>query len=57
MTIFGTPERQKIYRDIIKKLRLIDDAFSTAVLTATSPVWNFCCKSSLAIRNCASKKY
>ena len=27
MTIFNTPERQKIYRDIIKKLRLIDDAF------------------------------
>ena len=27
MTIFDTPERQKIYRDIIKKLRLIDDAF------------------------------
>ena len=27
MTIFDTPERQKVYRDIIKKLRLIDDAF------------------------------
>lgn len=23
MTIFDTPERQKIYRDIIKKLRLM----------------------------------
>ncbi len=27
MTIFNTPERQKIYRDIIRKFRLIDDAF------------------------------
>ena len=51
MTIFDTPERQKIYRDIIKKLRLIDDAFFNSCFDGDIA------KSSSAIRNCASKKY
>lgn len=58
MTIFDTPERQKVYRDIIKKLRLIDDAFFNSCFDGDiACVWSFCCKSSSAIRNCASKKY